>query len=125
MFPISVSVPNRFPPLVTYGLIAANAVAFFLLASLPPVAQEAVAHRFGLVPARYGDPQWALRVGLDPGNVLPFVTGMFLHGGWLHLILNMCALAVRSGDRRSVRFAEVRGGRRDRRRSNGEARRQI
>lgn len=84
--------PNRFPPLVTYGLIAANAVAFFLLASLPPVAQEAVAHRFGLVPARYGDPQWALRVGLDPGNGLPFVTGMFLHGGWLHLILNMWTL---------------------------------
>jgi hypothetical protein len=29
MFPISVSVPNRFPPLATYAFIAANAIAVF------------------------------------------------------------------------------------------------
>ncbi|MEX0646113.1 MAG: rhomboid family intramembrane serine protease [Parvularculaceae bacterium] len=92
MFPISVSVPTRFAPIATYGLIAANVVVFILLISLPPFAQEAVAYQYGLVPARYGDPQWALGVGLAPTNVLPFVTSLFLHGGWFHLIFNMWTL---------------------------------
>src|SRR5262245_25156565 len=92
MFPISVSVPVRFPPIMTYVLIAANAVVFLLQASLPDSAQEALAYGYGLVPARYAHPEWARRVGLDPGNYLPFLTNMFMHGGWLHIILNMWTL---------------------------------
>jgi len=36
-------------------------------------------------PGLYGDP-------LTLADYLPFVTNMFLHGGWLHLILNMWTL---------------------------------
>jgi len=92
MFPVSVSVPTRFQPAVTYALIGTNALVFLLQASLPDRAQEAVAYSYGLVPARYTNPEWALRVGLDPGDYLPLVTNMFMHGGWLHLILNMWTL---------------------------------
>jgi len=92
MFPISVSVPTRFPPLVTYALIAANAFVFLLQLGLSERAGEVAAFTYGLVPARYSNPEWALRVGLDPHDYWPFLTNTFMHGGWLHLILNMWTL---------------------------------
>src|SRR5581483_3029286 len=92
MFPLKVSVPIRFPPIVTYALIALNTVVFLLQISLPEPSQEAFIYTYGLVPARYTHPEWALRSGLDPHNYLPFLSNTFLHGGWLHLILNMWTL---------------------------------
>ncbi|MGH9810377.1 MAG: rhomboid family intramembrane serine protease [Terriglobia bacterium] len=54
----------------------------------------AVAINFALIPARYFAPQ-ALGIA-NPGlfDYLPFFSNMFLHGGWLHLILNMWTLWV-------------------------------
>lgn len=92
MFPISVSVPTRFPALVTYALIGANVFVFFLQLGLSQQAGEAAAFTYGLVPARYTHPEWALRVGLDPNDYLPFLTNTFMHGGFLHIILNMWTL---------------------------------
>jgi len=92
MIPVRTSVPSRYPPLVTYALIGANVLVFLFQTSLPPQAEEAFIYLYGLVPARYTDPGWALRVGLPPDDYLPFLTTMFLHGGWLHLILNMWTL---------------------------------
>ncbi len=92
MIPVRTSVPTRYPPLVTSGLIAANVLVFLFQKSLPPRGQEAMIYLYGLVPARYTDPAWASRVGLPPDDYLPFLTTMFLHGGWLHLILNMWTL---------------------------------
>ena len=49
--------------------------------------------RFALIPARY----YCGNADLGPADFLPFFTMMFLHGGWLHLILNMWALWVFGG----------------------------
>jgi len=46
------------------------------------------------VPARYFSPGWAWRVGLSPTDLSPFLTNTFLHGGWLHIILNMWTLWI-------------------------------
>jgi membrane associated rhomboid family serine protease len=97
MIPIRNSVPVRYPPIATTALLCANVVVFLFQVSLPPRGQEALIHLYGLVPARYTDPIWAYRVGLSPSNYAPFVSSMFLHGGWLHLILNMWTLWLFGG----------------------------
>jgi membrane associated rhomboid family serine protease len=97
MVPVRSSVPVRYPPVATYGLIGINVLVFVFQTSLPADAEEAFLYFYGLVPARYTDPVWALRIGLSPDDYLPFVTNMFLHGGWLHLILNMWTLWLFGG----------------------------
>jgi membrane associated rhomboid family serine protease len=97
MIPVRTTVPVRFPPVATYLLIAVNVVVFLLQISLPEHEQEMVVYLYGLVPARFFHPAWAARVGLPPGNYLPFLTNIFMHGGWLHLILNMWTLWLFGG----------------------------
>ena len=88
MIPIRITIPIRYPPFVTWSLIAANCFVFFVQLGLTPVELEEFILRFALVPARYaiGDSDFA------PSDLAPFITMMFLHGGWLHLILNMWTL---------------------------------
>ncbi len=107
MIPWSTSVAVRTVPLLTWALIAANAAAFFLELSLPPRALEVFLHEWGVVPARYAHPDWARARGLDPGNLLPFFTSMFLHGGWGHILLNMWTLLI-FGPAIEDRFGTVR-----------------
>jgi membrane associated rhomboid family serine protease len=86
------SVPTRYPPAITWALIAANCAIFFFQISLSPPELEWFLVNFALLPARYFLPH---ALGLpEPGLIdyLPFVTNMFLHGGWLHLIVNMWTL---------------------------------
>src|SRR5258708_14941376 len=94
MFPIHNTVPTRSMPLVTWGLIAANCVVFIFEASLDPLNFEWFVWRFALVPAR----DFPLLTGDAGGpaatDYLRFVTNTFLHGGWLHLIVNMWTLLL-------------------------------
>jgi len=89
MFPIKDTVPGRSPPVVTGLLIGFNAVVFFFELTLSPGELERFVYMFGLVPARYSHPAWARFMGLSIDNYWPFVTSMFLHGGWLHFLGNM------------------------------------
>ncbi len=88
MFPIQITVPTRYPPVVTWSLIGANVLVFHFELSLSPLELDLLLSRLALVPARELSP------GAEPGllHFLPFVSTMFLHGGWLHLILNMWTL---------------------------------
>jgi membrane associated rhomboid family serine protease len=88
MIPLRDTIPHEKVPLITAGIIIANVLAFIYEVSLQPDEREVLFYLFGLVPARYTNAQWAEWVGLS-GSPLPFLTGMFLHGGWLHLIGNM------------------------------------
>jgi membrane associated rhomboid family serine protease len=92
MFPIHDTVPRRNPPFIVWSLIAINTLVFLFELNLDPRLQEWFLYHFGLVPARYSDPLWAISVGLSPFDYFPFLTNMFLHGGWGHLIGNMWTL---------------------------------
>jgi membrane associated rhomboid family serine protease len=90
MIPIRNAVPSRYPPVVTWLLIAPHCLVFLLQNSLSPADLEEFLRDFALIPARY-------TAGFVDGDVsvadlFPFFTMMFLHGGWLHLILNMWTL---------------------------------
>src|SRR6266404_8309924 len=91
MFPIANGVPLRYSPVATWGLITANCVIFLFQLSLSPSELEVFLDRFALIPARYFD-SGIFDSAMSPTDYLPFVSNMFLHGGWLHLIVNMWTL---------------------------------
>ncbi len=94
MFPVSSAVATRYPPVVVWSLMAINILAFLYQLSLSPAELEAFLAEWALIPRRYFDPAWALARGLDPYDYTPFLTNMFLHGGWFHIISNMWTLWI-------------------------------
>jgi membrane associated rhomboid family serine protease len=105
MIPIGDSVPIRCWPVVTWGLIAINALVFFHELSLGP-ALEPFLRTWGFVPADYfllgqtAPEAWVERY-------VPLVSSMFLHGGWAHLIGNMIYLWI-FGDNVEDRLGHLR-----------------
>jgi membrane associated rhomboid family serine protease len=107
MFPIRDTVPRQNPPIATWILIIINVVVFLFELTMSPQTLEYFFHLFGIVPARFTHPDWALSLGLPAGDYWPFLTSMFLHGGWLHVISNMWALWI-FGDNVEDRMGPVR-----------------
>jgi membrane associated rhomboid family serine protease len=94
VLPFIDTAPRARRPYVVIGLIAINGLVFLWMESLPPRSLNAVIVHLALIPLRYTDPQAALGAGLDPDNWWPLLTNTFMHGGWLHLILNMWFLWI-------------------------------
>jgi membrane associated rhomboid family serine protease len=92
MIPIGTAVPSRYPPIITWVLIATNCIVFLFQQSLSPAELNEFINQFALIPARYVDVFADGGRGLQAADFLPFVTMMFLHAGWLHLIFNMWTL---------------------------------
>jgi membrane associated rhomboid family serine protease len=87
-------VPGGPAPLVTYGLIALNVVAFLIELMQPSeAALQSFIQAWGVVPREY-----SVARDLPPTIPLPFwstlLTSMFLHGGWMHLGGNMLYLWI-------------------------------
>jgi hypothetical protein len=61
----------------------------------------------GIVPARFIHPDWAVWVGIPVDDCWPFLTSMFLHGGWQHIIGNMWTLWI-FGDNVEDRMGPIR-----------------
>jgi membrane associated rhomboid family serine protease len=76
-------------PWVTWGLLAANAAAFMVELGLGG-SLEALLRRWGLVAA---DLRGA-GGGVDPAALVTLVSSLFLHAGWLHLLVNLVYLAI-------------------------------
>jgi membrane associated rhomboid family serine protease len=92
MIPIRNAVPTRYPPVVTWMLIAINCLVFLLQSRLDPGELEELLRDFALIPARYTAVVAYGDANLSAIDLVPFFTMMFLHGGWLHLIFNMWTL---------------------------------
>ena len=107
MFPISDTVPRRNPPITTWLLILTNCLIFLVELSVPEPARVNFFHLFGIVPARFTHPEWAVSAGFPMGTYWPFLTSMFLHGNWMHIIGNMLALYI-FGDKVEDRMGPAR-----------------
>ena len=94
MFPLRDTVPRRGPPVLTLLLIAANVAAFAFELTLTPAELRDLFDQCGMVPARYTDPLYAARHLLPQRDLWPFLTSLFLHSGWLHLISNLWVLWI-------------------------------
>jgi membrane associated rhomboid family serine protease len=113
LFPLYDLNPRQRFPLVTLLLIAINFGVMAWMSSLREVKQIKIAAEYGFVPARLthlGKPQeinvpvkavnflgWQMqhveKVSTSPRDVYrTFITTLFLHGGWLHLLMNMWML---------------------------------
>jgi membrane associated rhomboid family serine protease len=94
MLPISDTIPRRNAPIMTWLLIAVNSVVFLFELGMSPYQLERMFYLFGIVPARYAYPTWAAWVGLPLHDYWPFLTTMFLHSSWLHILGNMWTLWI-------------------------------
>lgn len=86
MFPIRDHNPSGRTPYVTYGLIAANVLAFLLYLSAmnDPAALNRLYMTWGAVPAQISQGH----------HLIALATSMFLHGGLMHLAGNMLFLFI-------------------------------
>jgi rhomboid family protein len=94
MLPIKDDQPRFSTPYVNWFLIVLNLLIYFFQATLDPRSYELFARQFGVVPAHLalflqGSPRYTLAQVL-----LPFLTSMFVHGSWMHVIGNMWFLYI-------------------------------
>ncbi len=93
MIPLKNLNPRMTFPVVTLAIIAANIVVFLHQLSLNPRDATQFIETYGMVPARLQMALAGERVTLSAA-LLPLLTSMFLHGGWLHIIGNMWFLWI-------------------------------
>jgi membrane associated rhomboid family serine protease len=92
LFPIRDHNRSGTYPYVTVALIVANSLAFLYEVSLGP-ALERFLLQYGLVPILVSNFHRIPEIGfLDVAKT--FVTSMFLHGGWFHIMGNMWYLWI-------------------------------
>lgn len=94
MIPLRSNVPRVNRPYAVILIIVVNVLAFLYAKSLDGRAMFQLYHIWGVVPARFFEPEWATWAGYPDTIGWPLITYMFLHGGWFHIILNMWMLWI-------------------------------
>ena len=96
MIPLKVDLQLTRAAVINVFLIILNVLTFLYEVSLPPRAGQALIYTFGLIPSHTGM-LFAPHGATLSQALLPMVTSMFLHGGWMHLLGNMLFLWVFGG----------------------------
>lgn len=91
MIPLRDTNPSQSVPFVNYSLIVLNVIVFFYEFAIGDHVNDLI-FAFGVIPARVFYDIEQVQFGVS--TFLPFITSMFLHGGWMHLIGNMLFLHV-------------------------------
>ncbi len=105
MIPIRDAIRSKTFPVVNVILIGLNVLVFLWQLSQGPHLKEAF-FLYGIVPARYSDPEISAHFTTSQ-QWLPFLTSMFLHGGFLHILGNMWFLYI-FGDNIEDRLGHIR-----------------
>lgn len=92
MIPIRDTIRSETYPVVNSILIAIN-VLVFVFELYKGQGTNRFVYTYGLVPARYSVPQLASYFTTGQ-QIVAFMTFMFLHGGFLHLLGNMWSLYI-------------------------------
>ena len=85
MIPIRDTAPCLHKPYVTWGIIAICTSIFMAMKLMPDQAAISLLNRYGMVPIRYSE----VNAGLPFDGYLSFLTNLFLHATWTHLLVNM------------------------------------
>jgi membrane associated rhomboid family serine protease len=92
MFPVRDTIQSKNYPIVTHSLIAINVICFLIQISQGQDFDR-FAYLYGLVPARYTVPQVASYFTFAQ-QAFAFISFMFLHGGFMHILGNMWFLYI-------------------------------
>ncbi len=92
-FPLRDNNPRNTVPVVTIALIVINCLVFLREFTLDEASTSLMIQNLGLIPSRTvaffsGEPVTISQA------LVPLLTSMFLHGGWMHLIGNMWFLWI-------------------------------
>jgi membrane associated rhomboid family serine protease len=93
MIPLRDINPRSTTPYINIAIIALTSLVWLYQVSLGADGGERFIFTLGLVPARIDALLTTHAVNLG-GALMPLVTSMFLHGGWMHAIGNMWFLWV-------------------------------
>ncbi len=105
MIPIRDAIRSKHFPAVNILIIGLNIIVFLWELIQGPHLEEAL-FIFGLVPIRYSNPELSTHFTTFQ-QFLPFLTSMFLHGGFLHILGNMWFLYI-FGDNIEDRLGHIR-----------------
>ena len=96
MLPIRTSVQTGTYPIANTAIIAAN-ILFYLVEMTHGARLDQFFLIYGLVPARYSVPEIAVHFSFSQ-QVFSFLSFMFIHGGFWHLLGNMWTLYIFGGN---------------------------
>lgn len=105
MIPIRDTVRSNHFPAVNFLIISLNILAFLWELTQGSNIKEAFV-LYGIVPLRYSDPEVSLHFTRFQ-QLIPFLTSMFLHGGFFHILGNMWFLYI-FGDNIEDRLGHIR-----------------
>ena len=105
MIPLRDTIQSRNYPIVNTIIISLNVLFFFLTPARGPELNQFLL-TYGLVPARYSTPEIASYFGFGQ-QTFAFLSFMFLHGGFWHLLGNMWSLYI-FGDNVEDRLGSLR-----------------
>jgi hypothetical protein len=92
MIPIRDAIRSKNFPIVNVIIIGLNIIVFLWQLAQGPHLKEAL-YLYGIVPLRYSNPELSVHFTRFQ-QYLPFLTSMFLHGGFLHILMNMWFLYI-------------------------------
>lgn len=84
MIPLRDSIPTRHTPWVTFGIIGTGLLVFVLEFISPDL--DSMILQYALIPSFI---DWS-----NPYSLIPFITALFLHAGFIHVVSNMWFLWI-------------------------------